>query len=148
MSRVLWEITIPWDASTLSGNSPLHPMVHRRILKQGRAAAEAVWRQQHSPVLDVPLTVHIVVRRARPMDDYRILAGTECLRDALFAKRRYEAKHLPPPPGRKRHMVVERGLMVPDDSPQWVKLGRVEQVTAPEHRGRETVTFIIEAREP
>lgn len=141
---ILWEITIPWDARATCGNPPLHPLAYNRLVKAAKEAAWAVWNQEQRPVLDVPITVHVRVNRGHTMDEARIIVGTECLRDALFAKRRSQiarkTKHTP------RRMLVERGLMVPDDSPKWVQLGRVDQVVDRKYRGAETVTFIIEKR--
>jgi hypothetical protein len=119
-------ITLPADPATLSPNA-VKKRRFREVLQLRRKAwmdARVCWQLAGRPVADGPVIVHLVVRRAREMDEDNIIAGLKNHRDGLFV-----------------------GAITPDDKPKYVRLGHIEQQIKPEYKLKPEVVFIVETLE-
>ena len=117
-------ITILTDPSRLSLNQRLHWRERKRRNDAAKSAAYLGWLDAGRPTLDGPVTMDVLVRRGRVMDEDNIITGLKGTCDAL----------------------VKCGLLS-DDKASVLTWGSVTQETGRKWRGREEVvlTFTKEA---
>lgn len=116
-------IVIPWDVSRTAENTTRrggHWSQRARVMKSAREVAYLCWVMAGSPEAGCKVRVNVTCRRGRQMDTCNIVGGIKPLLDGVFVK-----------------------AMTPDDSPRWLELGCVTQVTGKQWRGAEQVEFII-----
>ena len=119
---------MPWDVARTSPNRRLHPAEARAETRAARGVALLFYRQAGSPVMEAPVEVRYVVRRARPMDDDNVIAALKPIRDALF----------------NRNLNGE-GITF-SDTPSHLVNGPVTFDIRPEYRHREEVVVIVRSR--
>ena len=115
-----WTFRVPIDPSTLSHNQRIHPQERARRVKRARLAAEGAWQESGRPVARCRVRLDFAVYRGRKLDEGTVIDGCKALVDGLCGLR--YSKH---PVTRKR--LIEPGLLTPDDGPEWVTFGEVQQ---------------------
>lgn len=113
-------ITVPIDVGRTSPNARLHHYERGRRNRAAKDAARLVWIGAGRPTLDCPVIVDVVIRRARALDGDNALAACKPVVDGIF----------------------NDGL-TPADSPKWVTFGTVTQEVGCQHKGRESVEFLV-----
>ena len=113
-------ITVPWDAGTLAPNQRMHHMKKYRLTVGARRTAGLAWIAAGRPRATKRVQVDIIIRRARELDADNAVASLKALMDGLF-----------------------NSSVTPNDSPRWVRLGRVTQEIDAKWKHAETVTFTI-----
>lgn len=118
------EITVPVDIQRFAQNRHHRDWrVRASSDKTAKRAGRAAWIAAGQPRADRHCVVHIVVRRAKHLDYFNIHGACKGIIDGVF-----------------------KDGVTPDDKPEWVSAGRIVQEISREHRGRESVTFIIEPK--
>jgi hypothetical protein len=130
-------VTVRFDVGRLSPNRTrwMHPLALSRLVKQAKIAARLAWCESDSPMLDVPATVNVTIRRGRKLDGDACLYSCKALTDILFCRDR-----------NKRKLGHDIGV-TPDDSERWVRWGEVRQESGKRWIGAEEVEFVIMPRE-
>jgi hypothetical protein len=121
-------IKIYFDLIKLSPNRllGLHWSKARRGLKaKVKDAALWSWYQAGRPRSTVPVSVFVISRRARRLDDDNLFSMLKWFRDALFKK-----------------------AITPDDSPKWFEyIGRPRQEVGKQYKLKPEIEFIVFARD-
>jgi hypothetical protein len=82
------------------------------------------------PVSRHAVRLHALIRRGRRVDDDNMWGALAPVRDALCNSRKDPAGW----------------GVTPDDTPQWVKIGSLEQEIGPQWTGKEEVLLVLEKR--
>ena len=121
-------ITVPFDPMRLSLNQRLHWRARAKLSKLAHQAARVAWICAGSPVIDGPVDVSLIIRRARPIDPINALSGWKSCEDGLFNRRR------------RGYGVVE------DDSAEFVRYAPVVFETGKQWKGREEIVVRVTPR--
>lgn len=116
----LCRLIIPVDANTQNPNrrGKLRTWIRNKVAHQ--QAARAVWLKAGKPKAPGPVVVSVIIRRCRVLDEDNAWASCKALFDALFKR-----------------------AITPDDSPQWVRLGTMNQETGGKWYSRPEVEIIV-----
>lgn len=113
-------LKIPVDVNDANPNR-LHRVRDRmRVTKFHRETAYRVWLEAGRPKSGKPVTIDVIVRRGRVMDQGNIWAGLKHVIDGIFKK-----------------------ALTPDDSEKWLRLGRIEQQTGGKWRYMPEVEIVV-----
>lgn len=122
---VVIRLVVPFNLQRCSPNRRLHHMAKARETRAAREAARCAWVAAGSPRLEGKVRVSVIVRRARPLDQANIWAACKGALDGIFVEG-----------------------VTPDDGPEFVELGRVQQEVGKAWKGAEQVVFVIERAAP
>lgn len=122
MRENTWPATIRvrFDINRVSPNQRLHHMTRARLNRMAREAGRLAWAQAGRPTSSAPVTVDLILRRARAIDQANAWAAAKGAIDGVFVE-----------------------ALTPDDSPKYVRLGTVTQETGKAWKGREECVFVV-----
>jgi hypothetical protein len=124
-------ITVQWDAGRTSQNvlRGMYPQHQAEVIREAVAAGFRGWLDSGKPIWRERVEVDIIVRKAKAMDEGNLCGACKGVTDGALVGRHHGRMFLP--------------AALPDDSPEWFKIGKISQEISPEWRGREQIVFVV-----
>ena len=117
-------LVVPVDVNEANPNRLRTLRQRMRVTKYHRDTAHKVWLEAGKPKSTVPVTIDVIIRRGRTMDQGNIWAGLKHVIDGIFKK-----------------------ALTPDDSEKWLRLGRIEQETGGKWRYAPEIEIVVAVAE-
>lgn len=118
-------LILPLDANQMNPNNRRKLRDWLRAKKYHKETAHKVWLEAGKPRASGPVTVSVIIRRGRLLDEDNARAGLKACFDSLFKK-----------------------AITPDDSTKWVKLGALTQETGGRWRYAPEIEIVVAIAEP
>lgn len=114
------------DAHATSPNQRLHWTARRQRNRKAEERARLAWIHAGRPRMEGKVTVDVVIRRGRVLDQDNACACLKPFLDRLFCGNRYGGE-----------------AVTADDSPRYLALGTIRQETGNTWKGREEIEFLV-----